>query len=507
MAKNKDPRPHSFFEPSLYSYALLLALSPYYMYLTLTGEIKEITANPRIADVPPPFLANSLLISRILSVLMGVLTVLVVYFIGKEICGERAGLLSSFFAAFTMSFVNVAHFATVESLVMFWIMSSMLFLVMIVKTGGRKYYLLAGVVSGLAISTKYTAGLLLLSFLAAHFLSVKRGKVINRNLVIGLVLMPVFFFAGTPYALFELEAFVNDIFRITSIVGGGRTLLNPHPGYVSIILHLMNALGFPMFLLAVLGMGDAALGTIRKREGYRYSLLFFSFIIPLYIIISRWNFVELRFIMPGIPFLAVFSGRYVSESIELLRGTWKKGLMVFVFLVMVYSMAYVLVADGKFTSDSRYGAAGWIRENIEPGQVIEKYGRYNPPIPEDVRVYTPPVEGGIDLYNKTETEAFDKYLDELETRKPDYIVLSSSYYGRYLVDSNPFPARTKYFSDLLGEKTNYRIVARFGPPPEKSEGASGFGSREPVESRIWRSMSLTPSLELVDPAILILKRI
>ena len=268
----------------------------------------------------------------------------------------------------------------------------------------------------------------------------------------------------------------------------------------------MNGLGLPLFILSVAAMCHAVYATIKRIPGYGYSVLFFTVVLPIYLITGRWNYVDMRFIIPMTPLIAVLTGIYVSQSLGSLQGRQRQWFKLFAAVVMIYSVLYIFVADAKFAGDSRYPAAQWLKENLKPGETIEAYGRYNPPLPDGIKVYTPPVEGIIESPKENETQAFDAYLNALGTRNPDYIVLSSFYYDRYLVDPIPFHARTEYFSDLLEEKGDYKIVYHSAISPEQAEGASGFGTLEPVSGRIWRSASLGPSLELVDPALFILGR-
>jgi 4-amino-4-deoxy-L-arabinose transferase-like glycosyltransferase len=58
--------------------------------------------------------------------------------------------------------------------------------------GSRKYYILSGLLAGIAAAVKYLGGLALIALLVAHFLSRKEGRNIN-NLLLGIVMALVDF--------------------------------------------------------------------------------------------------------------------------------------------------------------------------------------------------------------------------------------------------------------------------------------------------------------------------
>jgi 4-amino-4-deoxy-L-arabinose transferase-like glycosyltransferase len=199
MASSRSLNPHNFVNPSLHLYLLNLALLP---YLVLVKSIPIANLNISLVYI----------ISRLFSVCMGVLTVLLVYLIGKKVFDKRTGILSAIVLAITMGFVNIVHFATPEATVTFLATLTMLFCVYIVDTGELKYYLLAGACAGFAVSTKYSAWLLILPISGAFLL--REGKMIYQEklnhlnavvffkimLLIGILIVVVSFWADKSFA-------------------------------------------------------------------------------------------------------------------------------------------------------------------------------------------------------------------------------------------------------------------------------------------------------------------
>ena len=93
----------------------------------------------------------------------------------------------------------------------------------IYRTGRTREYVLAGAALGVAIATKYTAGIVLVTVVAAAFASpVAHARV--RNLAFAIALMCAGFLAANPYALLDRHAFWDGIQKQTETAGedGGK---------------------------------------------------------------------------------------------------------------------------------------------------------------------------------------------------------------------------------------------------------------------------------------------
>ncbi|MEM2956640.1 MAG: glycosyltransferase family 39 protein [Candidatus Pacearchaeota archaeon] len=498
MAKEMDLKPNRFIHGSLHTYIVGLVLSPYYIKLKITNELSKTPTTRKLIGKSPyidKLMTNSFIISRLISVIMGALIIFIVYLITSEVYNKNAALISSTLLAFTMSFVNFSHFATVDIPMTFWIILSMLFIIKLIKKQDMGYYLLSGLFIGFAISTKYTAGLMILLFFISHLLSKEKislNSLINKQFSLGFSMIFIGFLIGTPFAIIDFSNFKKDVITAITDVQLYKGIRNPYPGYISHIVNLINGMGLALFLVSIIALTYTALKLIRIEDNsYKYTLLFFLFIVLFYLIVGKWNFAPMRFTVPLLPFIAILNGKFFYDMLK-----FKKKITIFVLVfIILYSFCYTISADILFINDSRYLATKWIERNIDKNSTIELY-YYNPNIPENITVFQPKNKGFI-----------EDFISGLESRKPDYIILSSLYYERYLIDINAFPERTKYFSDLINERKNYRIVAKFGRGIYNSGGSPGFGSIEKLDSVILRSLTLKPNPEFVNPTILILKRI
>ena len=173
MVHGRTLAPEHFINPSLHAYTTYVAvraayaLAPRQAPRYQVGANAELT-NPSHPDRPIQFLAFRL--ARLFSVAFQLATVLLIFRVARQTVDETTGFVAAWFAAATMGFVNMAHFATGESLLFLlctwalWRFSS------VADRGWWRDYALAGLATGLACSTKYTPCVLAAPFLVAHFI-------------------------------------------------------------------------------------------------------------------------------------------------------------------------------------------------------------------------------------------------------------------------------------------------------------------------------------------------
>lgn len=104
--------------------------------------------------------------ARIPAALFGLLTVLMVYLLGKELYGTKTGLISALLLAISSYHIGFSRFAVTQGESydpFFYLLSLLLFFKGITKNN-VKYLLLSGVTTGLACACKFNAALLLPAF-------------------------------------------------------------------------------------------------------------------------------------------------------------------------------------------------------------------------------------------------------------------------------------------------------------------------------------------------------
>ena len=166
-------------------------------------------------------------------------------------------------------------------------------------------------------------------------------------------------------------------------------------------------------------------------------------------------------------FIAVYGGYFIYFIFNILKNKINKIIfLVLLFFISLYAFYNTLTFNVNILFDIRYKAEAWMNKNIEQGSTIERYSgsSYLPRFPEMTNIYKISIK--------------DKILN-IEERKPDYLVLTSKYYPRFLhdIDQKIIDGRLsikdktlkyssmtdfKLFFNLLFEnKLNYKLAKKF----------------------------------------------
>jgi 4-amino-4-deoxy-L-arabinose transferase-like glycosyltransferase len=220
MLRSGDPNPHFFQKPSLYVYLLLAVLVAHYRWGLahgIYGAIDQMTITTHLYTTIPGFFFWG----RMLTVSIATLTVVSVFLLGRRVWNLGAGLIAALFVALSPFHMRHSQYVTTD-VTTAWLVLLVFGASIAVARGGRwRDYLAAGVLVGLAASTKYNAGVAALMVLVAHLIYYWRQRsspvpvpnsqfsILNslpRLLAAGAAAV-LGFLAGTPYALLSFGEF------------------------------------------------------------------------------------------------------------------------------------------------------------------------------------------------------------------------------------------------------------------------------------------------------------
>ncbi len=464
-----------------FAYIIQAALcAPYIGYLMLSGGLNA--PNPifpfGLSD-PLSALTNIILISRILSVFMGVGIVLLVYLTVCELFDRQSALFSALIVTFSYPFIYYAHNANADIPYLFWAFLAVYYFVRLLKKDRLRHYVLFALFGTLAICTKDQAyGLFLLSplpILWAHFTKARcvaqggpnwsRLLRDRRFLVAGLVAVGTFLLAQNIF--FNFTGFLNHVRLIT---GEGSV---PYAKYAPTLLgrlellwttvsRLAMSLTAPLFVLSLIGSVYCAF----KFPRYSLPLLFLA--ASYYVtFINVVGYVPLRFVLPIGIIIAFFGGKLLSEVWQ--QGPWQKLRRVAICVAYAYAALFAVQLDLLLLRDPRYAAEEWLQERLKPGDLIETFSpsdtffKHYPRFPIWVKVRSSKLQSGTQ-WEIRETE--HKMLPNLYTGRepPEYIVLSKFSYGGLLALKAEHSDEARVLNDLFEGRTDYSLAATFETP-------------------------------------------
>jgi len=316
-------------------------------------------------------------IARALTALMGTATVYFAYLIAKRLGGLPVGLGAAALLAVLPAHVVNAHYATVDIPATFLVTLLLFILLHLFGRAEISWYVLAGVVLGLAAATKYTVVLAAVPFLAAHIFGRDEHGYSPSilYLIVGIAVAAVAFYAVTPYMLlltkegFRLNPdMVRDVrFEMEHMRAGGTfAFVNTGPGWVYHLLRsLPAAMGYAALALALVG------AVLMMQRGGAVGLVLFAFALPYFGVVGAGKERFLRYMIPLLPVLAISAvyalWRLRQASLAGL-GPWGSLaapalLAAGVFAVTLWyasQMVQIMAAP-----DVRTAAADWLRPRLE----------------------------------------------------------------------------------------------------------------------------------------------
>lgn len=304
----------AFTYPSLYTYLQTGVFSARFLQGVAAGSYDS-TANLDSPLVKAQFYEWG----RGLTALLGAGTVLLVFLLGRRYYGRKVGVVAAFFLAFFYLHALNSHWITTDVPSGFFALLPFFWIYRIGQGEDRKrIYLLAGLLCGLAVGSKYNNLLILLPMLLAHFMGRPPRRWPGWNLPLALGAAFAGFFASSPFIFFHLPNFFTDI---AAIIDHYQNL--GHPGFEGSDnwRYYIGALWSENAAVVAFGLAGVGLAFARHR---RLDVILLSFPLVSYIQLSGYKVNFTRNLMPIIPFLTIFAGWALVLLVEFV---WEKGLV------------------------------------------------------------------------------------------------------------------------------------------------------------------------------------
>lgn len=198
--------PGIFIYGSLYYYLLLPVVYLHFLYLHALGLMRSMNDIVLMHPLMPGYgwyinFPSFYLWARVFTALFGAATVYLTYRLGRVAFGRTVGLLAAAVLAVAPGAVYYADTARVDVPEAFLTTAALLAGLAVMRRGLGRDYLIAGLLAGLAMSTKQTAVWVVPALLLAHVFNARRRGLIDRRLAIMAGAIVTGGLAGTPYLL------------------------------------------------------------------------------------------------------------------------------------------------------------------------------------------------------------------------------------------------------------------------------------------------------------------
>jgi hypothetical protein len=327
MIKNIDFNPHIFNYPSLYFYLQLIWFLIGFLLLKLTGKIDSFSQIITYYDTGVRFdfyPAFFIQWGRVLTLIIGSLTILLVFLICKKLFNNNIiSLSSALILMFSADFTINSAFITVDVPAAFLVVLTILFIIYYLDSDKKVFFILSGVLSGLTIGTKYNSGIIIITYILAIFIKnfkysdkKKNYRNISKNVFIGILFLFIGFYMSTPILLIEPGNVVGSAFSQLLLYS---TSGNTGKGIPQVIVYLKyfftyNNFGPIPFILSLIGIVLSFFFYNKKSM-----IILLTFPVLFFLLMSLQSLTFTRNMMPIFPFLSIYCslGIYLILSLIL----------------------------------------------------------------------------------------------------------------------------------------------------------------------------------------------
>lgn len=352
--------------------------------------------------------------SRLISVIFGILSIIVTFYLGKEIYNRKIGLIAALFVTFSSIEIAWSRQARMYTQLQFFLLLSLYLFYKFNITKKRKYFYFT-LISTLAAILSHGLGFsLILIYLFYFILDYKDFKFLLKKKFI------------IPIVLFAIP--------IIYLIFGSLT--NYKYTYINYFLKYIYFLRFDheiLFYFSLIGI------IVSLKEFKKSSFLFISFFTPILILSFFIILLHYRYLFFILPILFIFAAYLIC----FISNYFKK----FSYLVVILLTVIILLQGFSFIPKDNYElepltpqpnfkeAYLFIKEKYNGEIIIDSY-------PVLSNIYLGKVDYGlkfsltgrdIDIFNET----FDVYtnkpfikLDELRNIKECYLIIDDLAMGR-----------------------------------------------------------------------------
>ncbi|MCB9422596.1 MAG: glycosyltransferase family 39 protein [Ardenticatenaceae bacterium] len=449
MIKTGDWNPHFFHWPSLIFYLNAVLYELHFLIGKLLGLFQS------TGDIPAPVMLGMAvgympmpsiwLLSRVLTMSLGVGAVILAFLNGRTLMGKTAiGLLAAFLVAISPTNVANSRFVTPDTFATFFLMLAFYGTIHVFQTGQTRYYVLNGIAIGLAVSSKYNAALVAIPFLLAHFHFHGLKGIKDPRLYGTGILSIAAFFATTPYAILDWPTFWEALQFDAAHYSTGHAGMegNTLSWYLS---YLWRVEGL-VFILAVLEIGRGIYGRSRK------TILLALFPVIYFAFISSMVVRNDRTLLPAIPFFILLVANLLVAVYDWLRQkplSWRRygtaALIMVTAVTIIIPLNTTIKTGRRITAvDSRETARVWIAENLPPGAKIT-FESYAP--------YIDPGQFTVQYINDMKVNPLEVYKAD----GTDYLVFSAGSYRRFFNDPERYANEIAIYEQLWSQLESVKI--------------------------------------------------
>lgn len=360
---------------------------------------------------------NSVYVLRFYSAFFSILSLYVIYLLAQKIFTPKLSLLLVLLATFSPGLIQLAHFGTTESFLIFAFLSEIYLAIRIYEQPEKtQFYLISGISAGIALATKISSLIFISPLLLVFLMNFIRSKK-RLNLILKFCLFFIFTVSLalllSPYNILAKDDFLSAMNYETGVAIGNIQVFyttqfkNTLP-YLFQIIHIFPyTSGIFQFIFAIFGLIFLIKTYQIKEKKILYwflilipSLIYFLYFGQLYV---KWT----RFVSPIFFIFPLLSVYFVS--------LFKNKIWQFI-LILLACLPGVFFMINYFLPDTRISASQYLISQLPKDANI---------LSESGNVVNLPVSPNN--FNINNYDFYNNYPNNLSTEllTTDYIIVPS----------------------------------------------------------------------------------
>jgi hypothetical protein len=302
-------------------------------------------------------------VARVVAAWLGVAAVGLLAWAGVRLFGRAVALIAAALLAVAFLPVHYSHLALNDVPTLAPLCLALVGIAGVLRGGGNGDYVLAGLGIGLACATKYTAGIVVLSLLAATALTPTRGRWGGLGIAAGVAVAA--FVVANPYAVLDWSAFWDGLREQSSASndGGGKLGLTEDNGLLYYLGTVLWGLGLLPALAAVGGAVHLAIADRRR------ALVLIPPVLVFLLFMGSQDRFFARWLLPLYPLLCLLAAHGAVALARLTRREWVVAVAGVLLCAqgLVYSVHNNVVLS---RDDTRQQTRDWMVANVPPGSKV-----------------------------------------------------------------------------------------------------------------------------------------
>ncbi len=418
---------------------------------------------------------HAIVISRVYSALFSTLLIPILFLIGKRMKDVKSGMLTAFFATFSVGFIQFSHFGTFEMWLTFFTTLLFWLCLQTIRNRTTSSIFLLALISGILVATKISHLVILplpiiailtkdFRYFYSLFHTRHKKTAVSFSLYIlnvaKIIILMIFFawvviliyFLSNPYVVLDYQAFFNSMKYESGLAIGSLPVFYTQGFYDTIPIvfqfnrvfpFILNPLLTAMFLPAFLCIIFLAI----KKRTVGYQLLVISFLLLFLsqaFLFAKWT----RYMIPTLPLIYLIIAIAISSVIKFPKkifNIWYFVFSIFLATNILFGISYFVTAF--INPDTRIEASKFAKSNVpfDSKAMSEPYDMGLTPISLSSHIN---MFNFYDLDNNSPEFTQQKLSEDLQTT--EYFIMPSQ---RLLISRLPnkkkFPKGNIFYSQLI----------------------------------------------------------